>query len=169
MKKMMFLTLSLFMAVSASAQKDLVNSFFEKYTGVEGITSVNISGDMLNMMAQAEAENIDSLFSSKFSQFRILAVKKACDKPVAIDLKAELLDKLDKSVYKEMMTVKEAGQDVVILFQESNGRIAEMLLVVSGSDENVLIQVKGDMVLSEMAQMAGKFKMQGFEHLKNVQ
>lgn len=169
MKKMMFLTLSLLMAITASAQKDHVNSFFDKYTGVEGITSVNISGDMLNMMAEAQAEQIDSAFASRFTSIRILAAKKVSDNPVKINLKTDLVDKLDKAVYKEMMTVKEADQDVVIFFQESNGRIIEMLLVVSGSDENVLIQIKGDIVLSEMAQMAGKFKMQGFEHLNNIQ
>jgi hypothetical protein len=100
---------------------------------------------------------------------RILAFEKGCDKPATIDLRTELFDKLDKSVYKEMLSVKQEGEDVVIMVKENNGRISELLLIAGGSDENALIQVKGDMLLSEMADMAGKYQMKGFEQLKKLE
>ena len=153
----------------AFAQKDLVSAIFEKYAGVEGITTVNISGDMLKMFAQAEAERRDTTFSSTLSEVRILSIEKGCDKPATIDLRAELYDKLDKSVYKEMVTIKKEGEDVVILIREINGRIAELLLIAGGSNENALIQVKGDMLLSEMSDMAGKYQMKGFDQLKMLE
>ena len=151
------------------AQKDLVSAVFDKYAGVEGFTIVNVTGDMLKLITQAEAELRDTTFTSTLSEVRILALEKDCDKPVAINLRAELYDKLDKSVYKEMLSVKQEGEDIVILVKELNGRIAELLIIAGGQNENALIQVKGDMLLSEMAGMAGKYQMKGFEQLKKLE
>ncbi|MBN1790547.1 MAG: DUF4252 domain-containing protein, partial [Bacteroidales bacterium] len=146
-----------------------VSALFEKYNGVAGFTTVNITGDMLKLIAQAEAERRDTTFTSTLSEIRILAIEKSSDKPSGINLRSELYDKLDKSVYKEMVSVKKEGEDVVILMKEHQGRIAEILILAGGNDENALIQVKGNMLLSEMADMAGKYHMKGFEHLKKLE
>jgi hypothetical protein len=157
------------LAGSISAQKDPVTAIFEKYSGKEGFTVVNISGDMLNMMAQARAEQGDTLFRSKLTELKILAVEKCTDQAQTVNFRTELVDKLDRSVYKEMMTVKQSDEDVLILIRESKGRISEFLVVVAGSDDNVIIQGKGDMLMSEMSQMAGSFPMKGLEHLKELE
>ncbi len=170
MKKILFGLIILCIAGAASAQKDPVSAVFEKYNGVAGFTTVNISGDMLKLMTQVEAERRDTIvFTSTLSEIRILAVEKECDKPVGVNLRTELYDKLDKSVYKEMVSVKKEGEDLVILMKENKGRVAEILVLAGGNNENALIQVKGDMLLSEMADVAGKYQMKGFDHLKMLE
>ncbi len=169
MKKIIVGILALCFTGMTFAQKDIVSTVFEKYAGVEGFTTVNITGDMLKLMSQAEEQRRDTVFTSKLSEVKILALEKDCDKPAAIDLRAEIYDKLDKSVYKEMMTVKQSEEDVIILVKEANGRIAELLIIVGGKNDNALIQVKGDILLSEMAEMAGHYDMKGFEQLKKLE
>ena len=151
------------------AQKDLISAVFEKYADVEGITTVNVTGDMLKLMTQAQQQMRDTVFTSTLSEIRILALEKNCDKPAALNLRSEVYDKLDKSIYKEMLSVKQTGEDVVILVKEAKGRISELLIIAGGTDENALIQVKGDMLLSEMADMAGKYQMKGFEQLQKLE
>jgi len=151
------------------AQKDIVSAVFDKYTGVDGFTTVSITGDMLNLFAQAEEQRRDTTFTSKLTEVKILALEKSCDQPAKLDLRTEVYDKLDKSAYKEMMTVKQNDEDVIILAKELKGRITELLIIVGGQDENALIQVKGDMLLSEMADMAGQYQMKGFEQLKKLE
>ena len=170
MKKMMMILACICLAGMASAQKDPISAVFDKYSGKEGYTTVNISGDMLNMITQMQEERKDTTFQSKLSELRILARDKNCNNqaPVA-DLKTEVYDKIDKNIYKEMMTVKESDQDVVILVKEANGRISEFLLLVTGKDDNVLIQAKGDILMREMADLAGKFPMKGFDELKKME
>ena len=162
MRKIIIGVMALLLAGMAFGQNDVVSAIFSKYAGVEGITTVNITGDMLKLIAQAEEGRQDTTFSSRLSEIKIMALEKSCDKPASIDLRAEVYDKLDKSVYKEMMTVKQQGEDVIILVKELKGRIAELLIIVGGQEENALIQVKGDILLSEMADMAGKYQMKGF-------
>jgi hypothetical protein len=170
MKKIILGLVAICLTGMACAQKDVVSSVFEKYAGVEGFTTVNITGDMLNLVAHVEEQRRDTTFTSRLSEVKILALEKGCDKPsAAINLRAEVYDKLDKSAYKEMMSVKQSDEDVVILVKESNGRIAELLIIVGGKDDNALIQVKGDMLLSEMADMASHYDMKGFEQLKKLE
>ena len=169
MKKVLFGISALLFCSMTFAQKDLISTVFDKYAGIEGITMVNVTGDMLKLVTDAEQERRDTVFSSRLSEIRILALEKDCDKPVALDLRAEVYDKLDKSVYKEMISIKQTDEDVVILVKEANGRIAELLIIAGGSKENALIQIKGDMLLSEMADMAGKYQMKGFDHLKKLE
>jgi hypothetical protein len=103
------------------------------------------------------------------SEIRILSLESNCDKPVDLDLRRDIYDKLDKSQYKEMMSVKQQDEDVVILLKEVNGRIAEILIIAGGKNDNALIQIKGDMLLSEIADMAGKYQMKGMEKLKMLE
>jgi hypothetical protein len=169
MKKIIISVAALLLAGFTYAQKDLVSTVFEKYAGTEGITTVNVSGDMLKLFTQAEKDKSDADFTSSLSEIRILATDKGCDKPVSIDFRSEIYDKLDKGLYKEMVSVKNTEEDVVIMMKESNGRIAEIIIIAGGKGENALIQVKGDMLLNEMAEMAGKYQMKGFEQLKKLE
>ncbi len=169
MRKIIIGVMALFLTGMAFGQHDVVSAIFDKYAGVEGITTVNITGDMLKLVAQAEEERRDTTFSSRLSEIKIMALEKSCDKPATIDFRSELYDKLDKSVYKEMMTVNQQDEDVIILVRELKGRIAELLIIVGGKKENALIQVKGDILLSEMADMADKYQMKGFEQLKKLE
>jgi hypothetical protein len=169
MRKIIIGMMALCFSGMAFAQKDPVSAVFDKYAGVEGITTVNITGDMLKLISQAEEQRRDTVFTSKLSEVKILALEKSCDKPATMDLRTELYDKLDKSVYKEMLTVKQNDEDVIILAKELKGRLAELLIIVGGKNENALIQVKGDILLSELAGLADKYQMKGFEQLKKLE
>ncbi len=169
MKKILLGFVALCLTGWTFGQKDLVSTLFDKYNGAEGITIVNVSGDMLKLLTQAEQERRDTVFTSKLTELRVLATDKSCDKPAVLDLRKEVYDKLDKSVYREMISVKEQGEDVVILVKEANGRISEMLIIAGGEKENALVQIKGDLLLSELAGMAGKFPMMGFHELNKME
>jgi len=170
MKKLLFVLAAVCSTLMASAQKDPVGLIFDQYSGKEGFTTVNITGEMLNMFTRMEEERKDTAIQSRLSSVRILAREMNDEnKGPGPDLKSEVYDKLDKKVYKEMMTVKESDKDVLILVKEDGGRISEFLLIVSGKDESVLIQAKGDILMREMADLAGKYQMKGFEQLKHLE
>jgi len=170
MKKVMIILAMACFAGAAFAQKDPVSAAFEKYDGKEGFTAVTLSGDMLNMFSRAVEDKHDTAFQSKITSLRILVREKDEDvESPAPDFKTEVYDKLDKQTYKEMMTVKESDQHVVILVKENGGRISEMVLLVTGKADNVLIQAKGDMLLSEMADLGGKCQIKGFEQMKMLE
>jgi hypothetical protein len=168
MKTLFLLLMTLSLAGTALGQKDPVSATFDKYSGKDGYTIVNITGEMLRMMAQIEEDRRDTTFLSKLNELKILVREKCSDQPV-VNFRSEIYDKLDKSAYKEMMTVKEDDEDVAILVKESGGRISEFLIIVGGNKDNVLIQGKGNLLLNEIAKMTGGCHMKGLEHLKELE
>ena len=147
------------------AQSDPVNEVFNKYANQKGYTTVNITGDFFKMMANTDSkdENLQNL-SRSLSEVRILAQDdKNAGEP--LDFHKLVYDKLNKNAYKELMTVKQSDQNVNMLVKENNGLISEFLMIVGG-DDNVLISIKGNIKLSELADMANSFDMKGFEKLK---
>lgn len=170
MKRLAILLISVFFTVILLAQKDPVSAVFEKYSGKEGFITVNMTGDMLGLIMKMEEEKRDTAFRSKLTMVTILTTEKGHDSPSgAVNFKAEVYEKIDRSVYKEMMTIKESDEEVAIMLQESNGQISELLVIVGGQKENALIQLKGSIILSEVADMAGKSQMKGFEYLRNLE
>ena len=168
MKKTIFVLLAWGLTTLSFGQKDLVSAVFDSYAGKEGFTVVNVSGDMLKMVAKAEENRRDTTLRSRIDELRILAMDKSKEMP-SVNFRTEVYERLDKNVYKEMITVKQHDEDVIILVKETNDRISEFLIIVSGKDDNVLIQAKGDMLLSEMGEMTGGYQMKGFEHLKRIE
>ncbi len=148
-------------------QNSLVNQVFSKYSGSEGFTVVNITGDLLKLAAQLdEKEDGDLEKLSKLKEIKILVQEDPVDGQ-RVDFHEEVYNKLDKSLYKELVVVKEADQDVNILARDENGKINEFLVIISGKDESVLIQVVGSIELSEIAEM-GDFQIDGFDKLKMI-
>jgi len=168
MKTLVLFLMTLGLTGTVLGQKDPVSVVFDKYSGKDGYTIVNITGDMLKMISQVEEQRRDTTFISKLNELKILVREKCSDQPV-VNFRSEIYDKLDKSVYKEMMTVKQDDEDVAILVKESGGRINEFLIIVGGNDDNVLIQGKGDLLLNEIAKMTGGCQMKGLEHLKQLE
>ncbi len=155
----------LLITVSGYGQKNMIDNVFEKYSGAKGFVTVSISGDMLNMMTKAEMERRDTVIQSKLSAIRILAMDENCEKQSNINFKSEIFDKLDKAVYKEMVSVKKTGEDVLIMIKEKGGHISEMLVLVGGSKTNALVHITGDILLREMNDMMGRFPMRGLDHM----
>ena len=104
---------------------------------------------------------------SELKEIRILVQEDAA-KGQRVDFHQEIYNKLDKSIYKELIIVKEADQDVNILARDENGKINEFLVIVTGEDEAVLIQILGNIELSEIAKM-GNIQIDGFDKLKMLE
>jgi hypothetical protein len=151
------------------AQQDPVNNLFEKYAGKEGFTTVHLTGDLLKLAAKIDPEDKDMAFLSQITEIKVLAQECQAGQPSALNFHAEIWPALDKSAYKELLIVKEKDQDVKMLARENGDIISEFLIIVSGLNENVLVQIKGNLNLNEMDQLSESFDFKGFEQLKKLE
>jgi len=170
MKKTLFLVFIMSYAGVLYGQGDPVNNVFEKYLGKEGFSTITITGDMLDMMTKMQEESKDTVLQSKLSSVKILVTDKESDnRPTGIDFMTEVYSKLNKTVYKELMTVKEAGEDVIILARGDNDLISEVLIIIGGKENNALIQITGSILLRELADLTGDIQFNGLEQLKKLE
>jgi len=151
------------------AQQDPVNSLFEKYAGKEGFTTVHLTGDLLKMAAKMDSEDKDMKILSQITEIKVLAQESTEGQSMGLNFHSEIWPGLDKAAYKELLIVKEKDQDVKMLARENGDIITEFLIIVSGLNENVLVQIKGNLSLNDMNELSDSFDIEGFDQLTKLE
>lgn len=172
MKTISLKTVSLFvllviMSIPGNSQNKSIDDIFKKFDGKNGITTVNISKDLMNLAAQMDsADNKAKNLFAQISGLKILTFEKALPEDKAAF--ESMVKDLPLNDYKELMVVREKDQNVKMLLKENNGRITEFLLLVTGGNEPVLISIGGNIDPKELGKLAGCMKLNGMEHLAKL-
>ncbi len=141
--KKLAITAALIICISNAHAQRSVDRLFEKYSDSEGFTCITVSGNLLNIAADmGDDDEIDA----KITEVRILAQKE--HNSGFVNFHDIVMKDIDLSDYEEFMRVKESDSDLRVLVRLRGKRITEFLLV-AGGDDNAIIQVKGDMSVSD--------------------
>jgi len=173
MKKILLIAglLGLFAATNAQS---IIDKIFDKYSGTEGFTTVYISKYMFDMFRTDETnaageEDINKVLS-KLNCIKIIATDDDPATPVPANLYQEIMKILPSSDYKEMMVVKEKDQDVKFMAKENKGKVVELLLIVNGKDNNVLISIQGDEIdMKNISKLTKGMNIEGMENLDKIE
>ena len=166
MKKLVFALLVFSLTHVLNGQNDPVNEIFAKYSGIEGFTTVDISGDMFKMLAQLDSEDKDLEKFSKLSHVKVLAQEGKTAEFESLNFYNEIYKKLDKTLYKELLIVKEKDENVNILVRDEDGIISEFLIIVSGAGENVLVSIRGEIDFDDLDNISGTFNLKCPDNMK---
>lgn len=168
MKKIQVLIVVLFACVVSKAQSP-ADELFDKYAGKEGYTTVFISKYMFDLFSNIESTDPEAKemteVISKLTGIKILASEKPDE---SVNFLKEMKKKISTGGYKELMIIKEENQDVQFLVRESEGKIAELLLIVSGKGENVLMSIQGEIDMKNISKLAKAMDIEGMEKLENI-
>ena len=170
-KKVTLFLLLITITLQALSQGDPVKQLFDRYAGKEGYTTVYISSKMFSMFSQADIDDPEfNTLMKNLKSIRILAQDEGAGRTEKVDFYKEVIGKLPPEEYEELMTVTEPGQKVKFLVKEENGKIAELLMVVGGSNtENVLIDIRGNIDLKQIAQLSKIMDIEGLEELDKLE
>ena len=81
----------------------------------------------------------------------------------------DALSKLPTKEFEVLMTARDDGQNVKILTKtKGDDVIEELLLLVGGSDEFVLVSFIGNINLNDLAKVAGELDLDGVKHLEKL-
>jgi hypothetical protein len=156
MKRFFFALVLIAMTVSGYGQKS-IDALFSKYSGNDGFVTITINGSLLKLIRAFDDDHCDDdhFWPGDITTVRILVQD---DDDMYIGNFYEMVEKeLDRKNYEEFMRVKDSDQDLVMLVR-SQGRNFTEFLVVAGGDDNVLIQVKGNMTYKEAKEFAEKIR-----------
>jgi hypothetical protein len=169
--KKIFVTLFLLLATDAIwAQNTAIDKLFDKYAGKEGFTTVFISKYMFEMFNKLpDNSKEDKEFKDLTNRLTGIRILSAEGEHVnnGINFYKEIMNSLPQSEYKELMVIKETGQDVKFLVKEVNGKIVQLLLISGGSD-NALICIDGDIDLKTISTLSKGMQIEGMENLEKV-
>lgn len=168
MKKLVIILL-LLLPISMMAQNK-IDKLFERYSGRDGYTTVNISGQLLAFAAQFDEDKteMDEMLH-RLDGIKILTSE---DENKSAGFVQELNELLSGSLQKEyalIMDVQEDDQDVRFYIKEGDkGKVSELLMVVSGED-NALIRIIGDVDLNQISNIGKGIHIDGLEHLEEME
>ena len=167
MKKIAAFMLLMMVLTTANAQ-DVISKFFTKYQDDESFTNVNISSKMFGLFTEMEAETpedkevLDAI--SKLKGLKILAKENARN---SRELYKEALSLIPKN-FEELMSVRNEDKDMKFMIQENGGKISEMLMVVGGNEEFMIMSLFGEIDLKQISRIGSKMNIKGLENLQNM-
>ena len=168
MKKQLILALILSaLAIPTQAQTSPVDDLFEKYDGKEGFTSVYISSKMFSLLSKIDSndEEFRNLVT-RINGIRILSIDSA-DNTTRLNFATELMPKLRRNGFEELMTVKEEDDNVFFMIREVGDRIAELVMVTGGHGSTV-VSIRGNLDLKTIASLSKSVGIDELEGLENV-
>jgi hypothetical protein len=153
------LLLPLFMA----AQQTPIDKLFKKYSGKKGFTTVLVTQDMFKVISDMEEEKgeIEGTLG-KVERVRVIAQEDEADIE-GVNFMDEL-EGVEFDDYKELVVVKEANQEVLVLAKEEDGKIRELLVIVGGED-NVLVSVEGKFTMDDLEALGN---LEGLDKLDHI-
>jgi hypothetical protein len=151
-----------------------IDGLYQKYAGKEGFTSINISPQMFQMlsginMKDSSKEALQAQEAIKQLKGLKMLVYEPKDSTKALDFYNEIKKTVPMKAYSELMTVD--GQDGKVKFlasQDSNGKIKELLMIVSGSDETLIMSLTGLIDMQTISEISNSINVQGMSNLQKL-
>ena len=158
----------LMVTLTAANGQDVISKFFTKYQDDETFTNVNISSKMFGLFTQMDVQDPDDKAVleaiSKLKGLKILAKENARN---SRELYREALGLIPKN-FEELMSVRDKDKDMKFMIDENGGKISEMLMIVGGNEEFMIMSIFGEIDLKQISRIGSKMNIKGLENLQNM-
>ena len=157
MKRVILFALVVAIPALMVAQNSAVDKLFNKYKGQDGVTTVQISPElfqMVNAMGIDELDNSEIPFD-KVASVKILTIEDE-EKYQDVNFYDEIKGELKTDDFAEVMTVDDGGETVRMWMKAEKAVVSEFLLIVGG-DDNVLIYITGNFNMNDLEGLAESF------------
>jgi hypothetical protein len=158
--------MAIFFPILLSAQDNAADKLFDKYAGKDGFTTISFNSGVIKMLADMDdAEGESENFLKQIKEVRILT---GDDNQQDLNFYKEILKSFPEEEYEELMTIKDSDTDVKIWIKENSGIIRELVLVASGTEDNTLIIVRGNIEMDKLAGLGKSLKVDGLSVLNDL-
>ncbi len=155
--------------VGALSQNKVVDDLVDKYAGQEGFTSVVITKYMFNLFSNIETTEDDEYMNmiKNLKNIKILTAPSGGDRQ--INLYDEVMKKLPAKEYEVLMEIKDGTQDVKFLVKEEKKQVVELLMLIGGDEDNVVMSISGIIDMKSIAKLAKSMNIEGMENLDKIE
>lgn len=167
--KNLILTIALLIVLNGAFGQDAISKFFSKYENDESFSQVTVSSKMFGLFTNMDAETqedkeiLDAI--SKLKGLRIIGKE---DTRNARELYKEAFTLIPIKQYEELMSVRDKDRDMKFLIKENGGKISEMIMVLGGTTQFMVMSLYGEIDLKQVSRIGKKMNVSGLEHLHNL-
>jgi len=171
MKKISFLFVALLMASFTFAQDNAVSKHFSEYQKNKDFTKVSVTSKMFSLMTEIDAEDPDEKelleAMAKLKGIKAVVNEKSENSSEMYYKAIETISK-DRS-YEELMSIEDAEENIMFLVQDNGGVINELLMIVGGNKNFMVMTLYGEIDLSQIAKLSRVMKIQGMEQFQALE
>ena len=168
MKKFV-LTIMILSVTSVAFSQQVVSKYMDKYENDETFTKVSVSSKMFSLFSEMEgSEEDEQLFydiTSKLKGMKVIASEKVSSPKAMYD--GAVAD-VEKAGFEELMTVKDAEENVKISIREKGGIIEELILVAGGKEKFAMVSIYGEIDLKQISKLASLMRVNQLKYLENI-
>ncbi len=147
-----------------SQSNKTVKDFFQKYKNDDRAEHFRIGGLLLDVAVSFSDDNAEKKILKKMKRLRLLAFDDA--NPVSSSDYQSLMKGINADNYSPLIKFREKGQSVDIFVQENNNRISELLLIVRGNKEFILLNFEGNFRFEDLNDF--DLDTKGGDHLRRL-
>ncbi len=157
MKRFILLLVAVALPALMIAQNSAVDNLFSKYKGKDGVTTVQISPELFQIMNAMDISEIDDhdIPFDKVASVKILTIEDE-ETNQGVNFYDEIKGELKTDDFAEVMTVDDGGETVRMWMKADKAVVSEFLLIVGG-DDNVLIYITGNFNMNDLEGLAQSF------------
>jgi len=169
MKKISLILSMFLLSLIMMGQGTVITKYFNKYADNEVFTKVSVSQKMFSLFTNLEAGSAaEKEFLQAASKLKGLKVIMADSIPNSETLYKQAVTDVNKAGYEELMSVKDARGNMLFSITESNGIISELIMVVGGKKQFIMVSLYGEIDLKNISKIAQQMHVKGLEPLKHI-
>jgi CII-binding regulator of phage lambda lysogenization HflD len=169
MKKIIALLIMVTVSTGVFAQGEAVSKFFAKYATDESFTTATISSKMFSLITNMDVQTpedkeiVEAI--SKLKGLKVLGKENSSD---ARSLYKEAYGLVATKDYEELMSVRDKDKDMKFFIREASGKINELVMVMGGSDDFMMLSIFGEIDLKAISKIGRKMQVDGLEQLEKI-
>ena len=174
--KKLFVSLALLMfslPFVVNAQETAMDRFYEKYAAEKGFTGVSVSPEMFEMLASMEVNDSTGDMEEAHQMMKQLKGLKMLSYEAQkgeemFPLVEKAKEALNIKRYTEMMTVQDDGQTIKFYVKKSGDKVSELLMTIKGEEEEVVLDIAGNIDMKTVAKLGQTLNMEGLGNLSKM-
>ncbi|HMI65031.1 MAG TPA: DUF4252 domain-containing protein [Cyclobacteriaceae bacterium] len=169
MKKLAIGVVMMVFSAAVQAQDNAISRFFSKYQNDESFSQVTVSSKMFGLFTNMDVEKpedkevLDAI--SKIKGLRILGKQQTRDSRA---LYKEAMAMIPQKEYEELLTVRDKDKDMKFFIKEAGGKIGELVMVMGGNEEFMVLSIFGEIDLKQVSKIGRKMDIDGLRNLEKV-
>lgn len=165
MRKILLMAMLLGVAGLSFAQTKAVQSFYNKYKDMDGVENVRLQGWLIKLASSFADDDPDAKrLLKKITQLRILTMDQG--NLVSQQEYNNLVKNIKQDHFEDLFLIKDNGQNVQFLIREKGDTITDVIMLVSGGDEFVLLSLEGVLKFSDLNDL--NIEVDGSDHFKKL-
>ncbi|GJM35763.1 MAG: hypothetical protein DHS20C18_47640 [Saprospiraceae bacterium] len=157
-------TLLLVLPLLSYSQDQNILQFYEKYQNIEEVTNITLQGWVLKMASEFSDEAEVSQILNKITKLRVLVMEGG--NLVSQQECRDLVKKVKQNRFEDLMQIRDGGQVIEFLIREDKETITDVLVLISGDDQFVLLSLEGALKFSDLNNL--NIDIEGGEHFKKI-